>query len=129
MDELAISSLVVVLLMSLVAADPAGNAVDSQAMDSTYGYAPMTRSADGEWVPYDYGRGVRSEPSLSSGTLVLVAFGLIWAVLAGYVVVLVRRQRRLEAELAALKSLAGVSGDSSAQSGLEVHRASNEGGR
>ena len=53
------------------------------------------------WKPYDYAK--RRPESIPSGTLVIIAYIIIWVVVLAYVVILARRQSKLREELAELR--------------------------
>jgi CcmD family protein len=57
----------------------------------------------GQWKAYDYDQRPEHRDEIPSGTLVVIAYVVLWAVLLSYVVILGLRQRRLRAELAELK--------------------------
>ena len=79
---------------------PAGapGAAMSPTMEAETQPAGMKR-----WKQYDYGRARAKGDAIPSGTLVIIAYAVIWLVLGVYIVVLARRQRRLRAELAELR--------------------------
>jgi CcmD family protein len=54
------------------------------------------------WKPYDYSKRQGKE-SIPSGTLVIIAYVIIWMVVLAYVVILARRQSKLREELAELR--------------------------
>ena len=116
--------LLAALLLGLLSLDASLPDADSPRVSSSETGAPTTMSGGSGWVPYDYGRGEERARTVSSGTLVLVAFGLIWLVLLVYLGVLVRRQRRLREEM---EALLGSQGGPSAPAGPPRGHAEEEG--
>ncbi|MFH2009730.1 MAG: CcmD family protein [bacterium] len=84
-------------VMETMRPPPAGG-----AMGQTTGPKADPQGGRKGWKPYDYSKRQRGE-SIPSGTLVIIAYILIWAVVLAYVVILARRQSKLREELAELR--------------------------
>ncbi len=88
----------------------------------------------GEWRDFkpadSAGRGKSGEArGVSSGVLVVVAYGIIWAVLLVYVLILSFRQRRLSQELGQLgRRLQELGDERGERSGRDGSREAREGG-
>lgn len=83
-------------------------------------------SEGGDWAPYDYDHPGRGSHAISSGALVLVAFGLMWLVLACYLFLLVLRHRKAKAELDALRASVAEGGEAEGHGSAEAFSAESD---
>jgi len=97
------SALLAVCLALLGAAPAAAAPGPMSGPPALSGAAMSPGTMNGKWKPYDYGQAPSRREEIPSGTLVVVAYIVLWAVLLGYVVLLAVRQRRLMADLRDLR--------------------------
>ncbi len=97
------SALLAVSLALLGAAPAVAAPGPVRGQPAVAGAAMSPGAMNGKWKPYDYGEAQSRREEIPSGTLVVVAYIVLWGVLLGYVVLLAMRQRRLMADLRDLR--------------------------
>ncbi len=88
---MSINLLVAAFLLATVAGEPSMPSAGPPPQENATSRARGQMMEGVAWVPYVQGSDAPSRSSVSSGTLLLIAFGLMWLVLLAYSGVLLMR--------------------------------------